>query len=569
MPSTFSSYYMARSGIQTAQYNLKVTGQNMTNVNTDGYTRQRLVSNALASTTRNAMYANKDSLGIGEGVESTSVSQLRDPFLDVRYRMASTKTGMTGVQLDAMNDMESALDEISKNGINAQLTELVSELKNLAATPSDTNLETIVKTACTKLKDEFHKAAKQLEDIRTQQQGAFQKYAVDKVNTLLKNIANVNQEIKSADISQTPCLELLDQRNSYLDELSQYLDIDISTRQYSIGAGRTVDVLVVDMKGADGTNYNLIDDDQYSTFSVKQNVSVDYVTSPHNDVYYTKNLDTAVYLTNSKGDLLGKKAADGTTTLPLNDQIASGEFAGYLSMLNDNGEYDIAASGTSANGDTYPAVAATTRGIGYYQKTLDKLAGAFAQMMNNVNSTNVTLDDMGNNASNLPNKPLFTTDDGITTDISQITAKNISISNAWNSAVGNFITATKSETLVGVDNSSAGKNILYMINQFTQEKTFYTDSTKTTTLFTSSLDSFMSTLSTTLGQDINTTSNQNTSFTLTRNDIDTQRQAISSVDINEESINMIMYNQALAASSRFMTTLDEAIDTIINKMGVG
>jgi len=157
MPSTFSSYYMARSGIQTAQYNLKVTGQNMTNVNTDGYTRQRLVSNALASTTRNAMYANKDSLGIGEGVESTSVSQLRDPFLDVRYRMASTKTGMTGVQLDAMNDMESALDEISKNGINAQLTELVSELKNLAATPSDTNLETIVKTACTKLKDEFTK----------------------------------------------------------------------------------------------------------------------------------------------------------------------------------------------------------------------------------------------------------------------------------------------------------------------------------------------------------------------------------------------------------------------------
>ena len=52
------------------------------------------------------------------------------------------------------------------------------------------------------------------------------------------------------------------------------------------------------------------------------------------------------------------------------------------------------------------------------------------------------------------------------------------------------------------------------------------------------------------------------------NNIDTRRQALSSVDINEEAINLIVYNQALSASARFMTTVDECLDTLINNMGI-
>jgi flagellar hook-associated protein 1 FlgK len=122
-----------------------------------------------------------------------------------------------------------------------------------------------------------------------------------------------------------------------------------------------------------------------------------------------------------------------------------------------------------------------------------------------------------------------------------------------------------------VDTSSNGDNVLYMINQLGKDKTYTTNANNTdgTTLFTTSIDSFISDLSVSVlalqKSDVN---RQNTTYNSTLTEIDTQRAAVSSVDVNEEGINLTMYNQALTASSRFMTTLDEALDTIINKMGI-
>lgn len=541
MASTFSAFYVAKSGIQTANYNLKVTGQNISNVNTEGYTRQRVDSYAVGSSGSNMRYCNKADLAIGEGVESTGVSQLRDPYLDVRYRMEHAKTGKTDTELTTLNDLESIFDEIDKDGINSQFEDLVKQLNTLAASPADTSLENIVKNSSLLLTKAFNNASEQLSKIRQQETDSFQSNAVDKVNTLLSNIAHINQEIKSADISNSPALELLDQRNAMLDELSQYVDIRTSTKEVPIGAGRTVEELNVNLVSGN-TTVNLVSNDKYNQFSLT--------------VDNTATTPVTIQLKDSNGNLLKDSGGDPVIT---NDDVTNGVFGGYLAMLNDSGEFDARAATP-----TTPAVATTTRGIGYYEKVLNKLAGTFAEMMNRANSTNPTTDPA---SPTVPNKPLFSAGDG--TGI--ITAGNISISDDWNNATGSFITATKQESTPGVDNSKLGDNILYMVNQFSKEQTFTTapdDPTADTTLFTSSIDSFVSNISTTLGLDIQTISRQNDTYTSTLNDIDTQRASMSSVDVNEEGINLIMYNQALTASSRFMTTMDEAVDTIINKMGI-
>lgn len=536
MASTFAAYYVARSGIQTAQYNLKVTGQNISNVNTDGYTRQRVDSYAVASTGSNMRYSNKADLGIGQGVESTGVSQLRDPFLDVRYRMEHAKTGKTETEISTLNDLESIFDEVSNDGINSQFTDLVKQLNTFAASPSDTSLENIVKNSSLLLTKAFNNAAEQLSKVRTQETDSFQSDAVDKVNTILKNIAHINQEIKSADISQTPALELQDQRNVLLDQLSEYMDIQLSTSSVPVGSGRFVDELSVNLKTPSGDAINLVNNDQYNQFAIKTDSSTDAVTG-------TKLFHTTISLTDANGNEL-KDTATGNSLLD-NDDMTNGIFGGYLSMLNDSGEFDNPTT--------------KTRGIGYYDKVLDKLAYEFSNMMNTANSTDTTSG---------PNKPLFTTDNGTST--TGITAANISISNAWNNATGIFMTTSKDATLPGVDNSKSGNNLLYMINQFSTSKTFTTNTHNSggTTLFSGSINSYMSNVSTTLGLDIETITRQNTTYNSTLTEIDTQRQSLSSVDVNEEGINLIMYNQALTAASRFMTTMDEAVDTIINKMGV-
>ena len=557
MASTFSAYHIAKSGIQTAQYYLKVTGQNVSNVYTDGYTRQRLDTYAVAPTGLNGRYASKGDLAIGGGVDASGVTQLRDPYLDVRYRMEHSKTGLTGTELDTMDNVQDIFDEITKNGINTQLTDLTKQLNTLAASPSDSNLETIVKNSALLLTKAFKNASEQLSKIRSQETGSFQSGGIDKVNNILQNIAQLNREIKSSDISEAPALELRDQRNSLLDELSQYFDIQVTSSKVPIGAGRTVEEMQVSLVSGD-KKVTLVSNDQYNQFKLDTDPKTveDSVEDGAGDshVYASKTINASVTLTDSNGNVL--KGSDGTTPLVTNDDLKTGVFGGYLAMLNDSGEYDAVPSktfGTGADEVTSPATASTTRGIGYYEKVLDQFASELSKTMNGINST-----DGANN------KPMFS--NGGSDSSKPITAANISISDQWNNATGSYITATKNDELPGVDNSSAGKNILYMVYQFSQEQTYKTP--EDVTVFSTSLNSYVSKISTTLGLDIETATRQNDTYNSNLDGIDTQRASISSVDVNEEVINMTAYNQSLAASSRFMTTIDEAIDTIINKMGI-
>lgn len=580
MASSFSSYYVARSGIQNAQYNLRITGQNMSNVNnTNGYTRQRLDSYAVGSSGNNMRYANVKDLAIGGGVDASGVSQLRDPYLDVRYRLESGKVGKSGTEANTLSSIEDIFDEISTNGINSQITDLIKQLNTLAASPADTNLETIVKNSALLLTQAFHNASEQLSQVRQQETDSFLSAGVEQANNLMQSIAQLNREIKSCDISQVPALELRDQRNSLLDQLSQQFNIKISSNSVSIGAGRTVEEMQVSLVSGN-TSTTLIDNDQYVQFEAsKEPQTISYQAKAEEDdklhTYKEKTLNVSVYMKDFNGEVI----QDGGKNQLFNDKLSTGIFGGYLSMLNDSGEFDAYSGGKAMSLEETPvtlpntdALPVTTRGIGYYEKIMDRLAQDLAGTMNSVNAvttTTVDPDDSTKTTTTVVGKPLFSSSDG-----EEITAANISISDEWNQAVGNYITASKEETLDGVDNSKSGKNILYMVLQFSKEKTFSTEGTnadgspKGISLFTSSFSSYVSKVSTTLGLDIQTTNNQNETYTANLTNIDTQRQSISAVDLNEEGINLVMYNQALTASSRFMTTMDEAMDTIINNMGI-
>lgn len=510
-------------------------------------------------------------LAIGGGVDAKGVSQLRDPYLDVRYRLESGKVSKSGTEVNTLSSIEDIYDEISTNGINSQITDLIKQLNTLAGSPADTNLETIVKNSALLLTQAFHNAAEQLSQIRKQETDSFLSSGIDQANSLLQNIAQLNREIKSCDISQVPALELRDQRNQLLDQLSQQFNIRVSSSTVSIGAGRTVEELQVHLVNGNDS-IQLIDNDQYMQFEAAQNQDQIEYTGDGADgnsyVYKTKELNVSVYMRDYNGELI--KNTDGSTHV-FNDDLTTGVFGGYLSMLNDSGEFDAYSGGTIQMGNpsvdvTTGALATTTRGIGYYEKIMDKLAQDLAKTLNDVNAVTTTItdpDDPTKTTTTTVEKPLFSSSDGAGTTI---TAANISISDEWSKATGNYITATKDETLDGVDNSSSGKNILYMVLQFSKEKTFSTDDG--ISLFTSSLSSYVSKVSTTLGLDIKTATNANETYSANLNNIDTQRASISSVDLNEEGINLVMFNQALTASSRFMTTMDEAMDTIINKMGV-
>ncbi len=522
MSTTFEGLYIAKSGVQAARSSLNITGQNISNVNTAGYTRQRVDQSAIPPSAGKMLYASSGALS-GEGVAATGVSQLRNTFLDAQYRTQGAKCGASSALLDGMDSIEQILNESTTDGISAQLGNLLTQLQGMTSNGGGTATESTVRNAASLLTTFFNIAAHNIDATQQKQLGYLQDHAVGQANILMRDIASLNQQIKSANIAGTPALELTDQRNAMIDELSQYMNIRVS--EVDNGGvsvkGQPVTDLEISLVDGDGkTIRSLVSNDRYVQLKVE--------TLPPDATYPY-----------GKATVQINKMADPDTYTDLPDsQFVSGEIHGYLQFLNESGEFD----GTA------------TRGVGYYKQVLDETARKFAELMNKANSTNDAQD----------NAPLFAASDG---GAAGITAANITIAPGWESDGKGYLRTTRETGNAGDDNSAGTDNIEYMI-RLLEGSDAVTIEANGKSVFTGSMQGAVDDISLKLGQDIGSLASQSEADASTLNNIDAGRQEISSVDINEEAISLIQYNQALAASARFMTTADEVLDTIINNMGL-
>lgn len=512
--STFLGYKTATSALRVNQNMMDIVGQNISNINTEGYTRQRLDINSVSFSSSNIKLGTTGVI-IGQGVKATGVSQYRDAFLDLRYRMEAAKSGSKHVESEALSDLESVFDEITKEGLDAQFSDLIQQLHSLTSSPSDPVLEGVVRTSAQILTQMFNDYSKQIKTIKNQQLNYLQDGAVVKVNQLLDNIATLNKQIKEDNIGGNPALELTDERNMLIDELSNYLDIEVEITPKSIGGNRSIDLLSIKLRDVKPP-LELVNDEKSA--EIVLNVPVG------NEVQ------------------LNIKKIDGTIENNINDKISNGQLDGYLKFLNGSGEFATTSS--------------DNKGVVYYEKMLDTLASKFAEIMNEANSTSVP---------GAPyNKPLFEARKSDPSDPDTITAANIKISDEWLDSTGSYITNTKVATTG--DSSGATDNILKMISKFESKETFKTDAN--IDLFEGTFQEFLSFTTTRLNLQVDDVQTSLDTYSESQYQIDYARSSMSSVDLNEEGVNLLQYSKSYNAAARLMTTLDEMLDTLINRMGV-
>lgn len=262
---TFSSFTTARLAIYASQASLNVTGNNIANINTEGYTRQRMDLVSLYSTGQ-GKYANIFNTNIGYGVLTRGASQLRDPFLDIRYRNENTKLEENSEWMDGLTQMSRILDEVGKGNegfgvIQAQLANLKGALEELHTHVDSKTHDDLVRGEAQTLTDFFNLAAKELETIRENKEMELD-VAVTDVNKLLTDIRDLNEKIRTQSIYGDKALELRDARNLALDKLSGYMNIDVTYSMERIDQFTEVEKLTVtiaDSKGADGKPIKLVD----------------------------------------------------------------------------------------------------------------------------------------------------------------------------------------------------------------------------------------------------------------------------------------------------------------------
>lgn len=417
--STSGAYGIAKLGIYAAQKAMEVTGNNITNINTEGYTRQRLDQKSLFMAGADR-YSTKWEARVGGGVITTGVSQLRDPYLDIRYRTEMSSVGAYETRLKGLQQLAGVLDEVGKGeddeGVfEAQFNDLIAQLTDMAASGAGKDsYDTLVQGSAKSLVSLFNTYANKLETIRKNTETSFGQ-DIATVNTILKKIQNLNDSIRKSDIHGGAGLELRDERNLLLDELSEYMSINVRYEMEPVGSGIEVEKLIVELNSnerRDETTKKSLGHDGQLLVSGEYVTQLNVHMESENPPKYGENYDIQLEkLTNIKGDVYKtpKKDADGkpqedgkgniiyedSKDVWLTDNDLYGRLQSTRELLTEKGEFatndDIDGATTAppyvqndaSEGDIDANI---KRGIPYYQKALDLMANKFAKMLNDANS---------------------------------------------------------------------------------------------------------------------------------------------------------------------------------------
>lgn len=536
MSSTFGSFGVARLGIYAAQKGLDVTGNNITNINTPGYTRQRLDQVSLISSVTDK-YFNQNMTRVGQGVLTTGVSQLRDPGLDLIYREAQADLGAAGGKLEGLGSLASILDEVGKGDGEQDDGVILSQLNDLrdliskAVTNGIQGYDSLIRESASALCTYLNSTAKKLENL----QGTYETYLdqdIQKVNDILKNIQDLNTSIRDADIRGDDALELRDSRNMLLDELSQYMDIDVKYTMENVGAGFMVEKLTVTLATGD---QNPLIDGEYAT----------KISRDPDDSNYNIQLGALV---DADGEKKNEKDPDPVT---LDDNDLYGSLQSRREILTESGEYT-----TQATVNNVDKNAAVKRGIPYYRHALDSLARELAKEMNALNNVkDAAIPGEGN---------LFSagSDTNETSVNGQgITAANISVSKGWREGSISMIPSRDPGASSGDTSNLAAFLSLFEKTVEFDPKTLVGDAVGAP--YEGTFEDMLLHIQSTLAEDQMSTSSVYNNYAITANEIYTDRDSLSGVDLNDEATNLMVYQKAYTAACRLMTTLDEALDSLL------
>ncbi|QIB70670.1 hypothetical protein Ami103574_03245 [Aminipila butyrica] len=267
--STFYSFTTALRGMTTAQKQLDVTGQNISNVSTTGYTRQRADVYSAAAAGSADQYSTRTSTQVGQGSVVGSISQIRDSFLDVRFRREAANLGEQEAKLDTLKDLSMVFDEIENGGLMDSFSKFVTQLQAFASNANSSEFDSIVRDAASTLVKQFNQYASQISIVREEKEYNLKEVTEKTLNDLMGNIAELNKSIREVQSGGGQALELKDERNLLLDQLAEYMKIDVKYSPKEMAGGIVVDDVTISMVGEDGSKQPLIHNDSASSFTVK------------------------------------------------------------------------------------------------------------------------------------------------------------------------------------------------------------------------------------------------------------------------------------------------------------
>ena len=214
------SLYIGTSGLQTSQNALNTTAHNMTNADTTGYVRQQVQLGTKVYNTIRVDFKSVSNQQVGLGVSYSNVKQVRDYFLDQTYRRESGRNAFYEVASGALEEIESLLDELNGESFQESLEGVWTAVQELSKDPSSA----VTQGLLVQKSSQFIERAKAVYNGMCDYQDNLNQQIMGKVNTIneyANRIKELNDEILKIECAGFEhANDLRDERNRMLDELS-------------------------------------------------------------------------------------------------------------------------------------------------------------------------------------------------------------------------------------------------------------------------------------------------------------------------------------------------------------
>ncbi|WP_147105525.1 flagellar hook-associated protein FlgK [Nesterenkonia populi] len=235
--STFSGLNTAWTGLTAAQRGLETAGQNIANVNTEGYTRQR-VETAAAGAPAQVGRLSLSGGQAGSGVTVTDIARLNDAQLDARVRSTAAAAGQSSAAAQGLSQIEDILREPGQGGLSELLSEYWQSWEEVAAEPGGQPPAAVLIANGQAAADRLNRMHGELTSQYSSQYSVLTSH-VDEVNSAAASVAELNRQISTQQAAGGSANELMDQRDQLTTRIAELTGAEVRT-----SPNGTADVLI-------------------------------------------------------------------------------------------------------------------------------------------------------------------------------------------------------------------------------------------------------------------------------------------------------------------------------------
>ena len=512
MRSTFAGLSIASSGLFAAQRALDITGHNISNENTRGYSRQRLNQ---AAQDPMSIVGGQGQLGLG--VKMQFISQVRDEMLDIKYRTEVNTLGEWEEKYNSISQIEAIFNEPTDTGIRKVMDNFFEGLNSLSKDPSSPTTRAVFIQSAVALAQNFNHMTDNFEKMIRDANEEVES-SVRSINSMGSQIARLNKQILEAELDGSRANDLRDARNLLIDDLSKLVDIQVKEVPISNGNSSTLSILIQGTPLVNHTDTNVLE-----------------LETDQDHPMYKDGLDAIPPRTDlSTIRVSNIKWATGSS---LDQTKLGGTIGGQLQQRDGFKDEN--------------------KGIPYYVRFTSEFAKSFAETINTAHAAGYAL-----GATTPSGLDIFESNGGAT-----INAGNIKV----NQALLNDPTLLALGGVSGAKDDN--KNAIAML-ELRNNKSFISEidynplsGKSKIVLGEGTPEDVIKTMISTLGVDGQEAKRMFNNQQYLAEEIDSFRMSVSGVSQDEEMSNMIKFQHAYNAAARMITTVDEMIDVIINRMG--